>query len=99
MRITEKDREMIRQVTKEVTNGHGIAYVFGSRLDDDAKGGDWDIFVSVDEPVDNSPWTIAQLVSRISRNAFGRKVDVVLSAPNLKTLAIHEVAARDGVLV
>ncbi len=98
MRLTEKDRAMIRAVTKELTKGHGTAFVFGSRLDDNAKGGDWDIFISVNEPVENAPWLIAQMASLLSRNSYGRKVDVVLAAPNLKTLPIHVVAARDGVL-
>ena len=99
MRITEKDREMIRQVTSELTEGNGVTYVFGSRLVDQAKGGDLDLLVRMDVPVEKPAWLASQLSANISRNLYGRKEDLVLSAPNLKSLPIHSVALRDGVLV
>lgn len=40
----------------------------------------------------------ARLAARASRAMDGRKVDVLLSAPNLKRLPVHEVAER-GVLL
>ncbi len=49
MRLSARDREIIRQVTTEVTGGKGTAYVFGSRLNDSAKGGDWGILVRLRE--------------------------------------------------
>jgi len=97
MRLSALDREIIRQVTSEVTAGKGTAYLFGSRLNESAKGGDWDILVRLDEPVDDPVWMVAQISGRISLRCQGRKVDVVLDAPNLKRQPIHEVAIRQGV--
>jgi hypothetical protein len=39
----------------------------------------------------------AQLSAKISRHLHGRSVDVVLSAPNLTTTSVHEIAAQEGV--
>lgn len=69
--------------------------VFGSRLDDTANGGDLDLMLELPEPVDN-PALMAALVSRVM---FGRKVDVLLSAPNLMRLPIHDSAFKEGRLL
>ena len=34
--------------------------------------------------------------ARVSRLMYGRKVDVIISAPNLKQLPIHDVALMEG---
>lgn len=37
--------------------------------------------------------------ARVSRAMHGRKVDVVISAPNLQSLPIHDIARREGELL
>ena len=73
--------------------------LFGSRVDDQARGGDVDLLVETARPVEQPAWAVAGLSSRISRLMGGRSVDVVLLAPNLMRLPIHEVALREGVLL
>ncbi|MBK1690776.1 nucleotidyltransferase domain-containing protein [Ectothiorhodospira mobilis] len=73
--------------------------LFGSRLDDSARGGDVDLFVALERPVEQPVLVSAQLSARISRRLQGRRVDVILSTPNLRTLPIHDVARREGVLL
>ena len=51
------------------------------------------------EPVDNPALIAAQMAAKTSRVMHGRKVDVLLSAPNLMHLPIHDVAFKDGVLL
>ncbi|MBV5331342.1 nucleotidyltransferase domain-containing protein [bacterium] len=70
--------------------------VFGSRLDDSARGGDIDLLL---EPVANPALMAAQMSARVSRAMHGRKVDVLLSAPNLMRLPIHDVAFSEGELL
>jgi hypothetical protein len=41
----------------------------------------------------------AQLAARVSRAMHGRKVDVVISAPNLMRLPIHDIAFQEGRLL
>ena len=39
----------------------------------------------------------ARLASRVSRSMHGRKVDVLLKAPNLLEQPIHRIATQEGV--
>ena len=38
----------------------------------------------------------ARLASRVSRAMYGRRVDVLIKAPNLKMLPIHSIALAEG---
>lgn len=99
MRLTETQTQAIRRITREVAGDGARVRVFGSRLDDSARGGDLDLLLELPEPVENPALLAARLSARVSRIMRGRKVDVVLSAPNLMRLPIHEVALREGQLL
>ena len=73
--------------------------VFGSRLDDAAQGGDLDLMLELPESVDNPALMAAQMSARVSRAMHGRKVDVLLSAPNLMRLPIHDMVFKEGKLL
>ena len=99
MRLTDHQAQTIRQLAHQVAGGQARVRIFGSRLDDMAKGGDLDLMLELPEPVENPALMAAQLSALVSRIMFGRKVDVLLSAPNLKRLPIHELAFREGQLL
>lgn len=73
--------------------------LFGSRIDDHAKGGDVDLMVEVGGIVDEPALFSARVASCISRSMNGRRVDVILKAPKLKNQPIHEIATRTGVIL
>jgi predicted nucleotidyltransferase len=97
MRLSETDRQLIVQLVAEVAGASAQVQLFGSRLDDARRGGDIDLLVSVDEPVERPAVLVATLGARLERALGGRRVDVVLSAPNLRVLPIHQVARMSGV--
>ena len=99
MRLTGDQVEAIRRLAIEVAGDQVRVRVFGSRLDDAARGGDVDIMLELAESVDNPALLAAQMSARVSRVMNGRKVDVLLSAPNLMRLPIHEVAFKEGMLL
>ena len=82
MRLTELQTNLIRQLARQVGGDQSRVRVFGSRLDDAAHGGDLDLMLELPEPIDNPALMAAQLAALVSRAMFGRKVDVLLSAPN-----------------
>lgn len=51
------------------------------------------------EPVDNPALLAAQMSTQVSRIMCGRKVDVLVSAPNLMRLPIHDVAFKEGIVL
>ncbi|MBS4098183.1 MAG: nucleotidyltransferase domain-containing protein [Sulfuricella sp.] len=99
MRLTEQQIQTIRLSTAELAGAQARVRLFGSRLDNAARGGDVDLLVEVDEPVDNPALLAARLAARISWAMAGRKVDVLICAPNLARLPIHEMALKEGRLL
>lgn len=99
MRLTNEQTQVIRQLTHELVGERCNVRVFGSRLDDAARGGDIDLLLELTDTVDNPALIAAQLSARVSRAMHGRKVDVLLSAPNLMRLPIHEIAFKEGQLL
>lgn len=99
MRLTAEQIAAIRQISFEVAGAHSRVFVFGSRLDAGTRGGDVDLLLELEHPVDAPALLAAQLSARVSRMMHGRKVDVLLSAPNLLRLPIHDVAFKEGELL
>lgn len=97
MRLTPQQVERIRAIVAEQAGPDAVVWLFGSRVDDTARGGDVDLFVEVPRPVDEPALLSARIAGRVSRALDDRKVDVVLAAPNLMPLPIHDVAQREGV--
>jgi predicted nucleotidyltransferase len=99
MRLTDSQIQAIRQLACQVAGNQSRVRVFGSRLDDTAHGGDLDLMLELPEPVDNPALVAARMSAQVSRAMHGRKVDVLLSAPNLMRLPIHDVAFKEGQLL
>jgi predicted nucleotidyltransferase len=99
MRLTDDQVRVIREAVAASAGPDASVRVFGSRLRDDVRGGDLDLLVELPQAVDRPARLIATLGSRISRSMHGRRVDVVLLAPNLRRLPIHDVALNEGQLL
>lgn len=99
MRLTVEQANAIRRIAREEAGADSIVRLFGSRLDDNARGGDIDLLVQAAHPIDRPALFGARLAARLTRVMGGRRVDVLLAAPNLQTLPIHALAARDGIVL
>lgn len=99
MRLTDSQIQTIRQLACQLAGRQSRVRVFGSRLDDAAHGGDLDLMLELPEPVDNPALMAAQMSAQVSRIMHGRKVDVLISAPNLMQLPIHALAFKEGQLL
>ena len=60
-------------------------------------GGDVDLLLELDEAVAEPAQQAARLAALASRAMYGRKVDVLIKAPNLKLLPIHSIALAEGI--
>jgi predicted nucleotidyltransferase len=96
MRLDEKTATAIRDFTRELFGSEAQIFLFGSRLDDERRGGDVDLLVVVSQPVDTPAYTAAKLAAKTSRLLAGRKVDVIIDAPNLARQPIHQIARQTG---
>lgn len=96
MRLTDDQIRAIKQLAYQIAGDHAHVRIFGSRLDDTARGGDLDLMLELPESVANPALLAARLAAKVSRLMHGRKVDVVIAAPNLMRLPIHDVAFKEG---
>lgn len=97
MRLSAEQVSVIRQNVVEIFGPEVQVLLFGSRVDDSKKGGDVDLLVESDQAIGEPAWLAAQLAARLERSMEGRKVDVLLLAPNLRRLPIHDIAQREGI--
>lgn len=96
MRLTDQQAQAIMQLAHEIAGERVQVRVFGSRLDDRARGGDLDLMLELSEPAANPALLAARFSARVTRLMQGRKVDVLLAAPNLMRLPIHDMAFKEG---
>ena len=99
MRISLEQKQAIHQIVADLCGSTAQVRLFGSRIDDSAKGGDIDLLVELDNPVDSPADLAAKLSVKIMRLCHGRKVDVVIVAPNLPVHPIHKIAQQHGRLL
>jgi predicted nucleotidyltransferase len=97
MRITPEQVAVIRSNAALLAGGDARVWLFGSRVDDESRGGDVDLLLELDAPVEEPAQLAARLAAKVSRAMNGRKVDVLIKAPNLRLLPIHTVALTEGV--
>lgn len=99
MRLNSDQARRIHDLAIEVAGDGARVRLFGSRLDDSRRGGDIDLLLELPQSVGNPAYIAALLSARVSRFFDGRKVDVVVVAPNLARQPIHDVALKEGVLL
>lgn len=96
MRLSDKYHEIIVQKAKEIFGELTKIYLFGSRVDDEKRGGDIDLYLIPDVFDDVYNKKIDYLVA-LDLALGEQKIDVVI-AKNSDRL-IDVVALRDGVLL
>ena len=93
MRLTKKEIESIKSCFKEVFQ-NGKIYLFGSRTDDNKKGGDIDLYIITDKTKDLAYKKIKFLVA-LKRKIGEQKIDVVLNYD--KNRPIEQKALKEGI--
>ena len=102
MRLTHRQIEQIKITTEKTVNdmlGTGFSGVtlFGSRVDNTKRGGDIDLMVTTNKPVENPSRLMARITTQLQIALGDQKIDVLLQAPNLMRQPIHDVANREGI--
>jgi predicted nucleotidyltransferase len=83
MRLTDQERADIAAAAAAVW-GPGVAVsLFGSRADDQARGGDIDLLVDLPVPPTAAQWVAQRqaFVARLYRQWGERRIDVLLAGP------------------
>ena len=96
MRITSIEKMIIRSSVKKRFGGNADVYLFGSRVDDDRKGGDIDLYITTDMPTSEIIRKKIALLVDMEKGLGEQKIDVVINN-HTKQKPIYEIAEKEGV--
>jgi predicted nucleotidyltransferase len=97
MRLSAAEARIIVETVREALGPTASVRLFGSRLDDDTRGGDIDLAVETDRVVARREEQPAMLAARLQRRLDGRAVDVLVVDPSTPRSGIHARALAEGV--
>lgn len=100
MRLSEEDVSNIISTFKESFGPRDHLWLFGSRVDDNKKGGDIDLYVQTHLP-SQAVWDQeTKFVTNLWQKIGEQKIDVVLHlVDNDFHLPIYDVAQKEGILL
>jgi predicted nucleotidyltransferase len=98
MRLNSQQIAMIAQTLRQHFGEQSLILLFGSRVRDDARGGDIDLYVEpeLDEPDQIADARIDALV-QLKQLLGEQKIDLVIKRQQAAMLPIHEIAKQTGV--
>lgn len=99
MRLSADQVRSIVEATHAFAGADAQVRLFGSRLRDEAKGGDIDLLVECARPVARPVWLAAQITARLQRALGDRKIDVLVLDPVTVLDPVHCVARDEGVVL
>ena len=97
MRLTPETRQVIKDLVLDVFGPNATVRVFGSRTNDEARGGDIDLLVECRETVKDKLRKTLALTARLQCQLGDQRIDVVVADPQTKPQSVHEVARKAGV--
>lgn len=97
MRLTLEQRRIIRKRIQIALGADARGYLFGSRVRDDARGGDIDLYIEVDEHLDNRAATASRLAAELQQALGDQRIDVLIADSETTRQPIHDNARVSGV--
>ncbi|NLO18570.1 MAG: nucleotidyltransferase domain-containing protein [Ignavibacteria bacterium] len=95
MRVNQEQIEKIVNLAKASFGKEISLYLFGSRANNDLRGGDIDLMLETKESVDMKDKI--EFLSKAFRDITERKIDLIIFDKNAKKIDLYEIAKRDGV--
>jgi predicted nucleotidyltransferase len=96
MRLTQRQQRVINDAAAKTFGPDAKVILFGSRLDDQKRGGDIDLLVECPAPVENAGMAAARMAAKIQMQLGERKVDVLYTWPGFPASAVHQAALAQG---
>ena len=97
MRLDPKAIEIITSRTKSVIGEDIAIWLFGSRVDDQLKGGDIDLLIEVNHKLENRVAVACQINAKIQIALGAQRLDIIVKDVDTESLPIHEIAKKNGI--
>lgn len=99
MRLSSHECRMIREAVAPRFGSGARVWLFGSRADDNARGGDIDLLVEAPEPLEGAFAATVGLETDLQMALDDQKIDIILLHPGIKEAPLHRIAKGTGVLL
>lgn len=100
IRLSSQDISAIQEVFKSLFSSEDHLWVFGSRVNPSARGGDIDLYIEVQD------WVASEVVEKKMRFVIllqdrigDQRIDVVVNKAGQSSLPIHAIAKIQGILL
>lgn len=97
MRLSQQTQQTIRDTVREVFGIEAGVKLFGSRINDDARGGDIDLLVELPSITAELERKTMQLLARLQLRIGDQPIDVLVLDPSTPRQSIHEQASTTGI--
>ena len=95
MRLNSTELHAVRAILGALDPA-GRIYLYGSRVDDERRGGDIDVFLQASRPIDLKSQLCTQYHLEL---ACDTHVDLLVKNPEQPAQPIHQIAIEQGVLL
>jgi predicted nucleotidyltransferase len=96
MRLSDEQIRTIKRTACEIFGDDVRVRLFGSRLDDEAKGGDIDLLVESERSIGEKTAKMLTMTARLQLRLGDQPFDVLIIDPSVNLNAIHRQAMHMG---
>ncbi|MBT8420136.1 MAG: nucleotidyltransferase domain-containing protein [Gammaproteobacteria bacterium] len=97
MRLTDREIHIIKQKTAECFGAEAAVLLFGSRVDDGARGGDIDLYIELPAHADKVFARSMRLYGTLQIRLGLQRIDIVTHVAGQALASIHREARATGV--
>lgn len=99
MRLSAAQQQIIKSTVDRVLQTASQVWLFGSRVDDNLRGGDIDLFIETEAVLPNRVQAICSLYGALIYALGDRKLDILLKDAHTVDAPIFNIAKSTGVIL
>ena len=98
MRLTPDEVAAIKTAAAGAFGATAVVRLFGSRVDDSLRGGDIDLLIETDPPIDQRE-AKGRFEDELFRRIEPRKVDIIVHERGTEPRGFQRIGYRDGIVL
>ena len=99
MRLTPSQEQITKSTVDRVLGTANRVWLFGSRVDDDLRGGDIDLLIETEAVLPNRAKILCRLHGALIFALGERKLDILLKDARTRDAPVFTIAKRTGIML
>ena len=99
MRLNDITRDIIKQEVASMIGTGSVVRLFGSRMDNNQRGGDIDLLIESSGHIENRVLVECKLAARLYIRLGGYKVDVLIKDSQTPIRPVHRQTMQHGIVL